>query len=223
MSKYNSACKCFGRKLTTAHRSLYALPMRLVLQRVSQASVSVDGKIVGEIGPGYVILLCVLKGDTALKAQWLAEKVTKLRLFDSPASAEATAGRPEGKVEPLDMTVGASFGNTSGDPSRNPAPSRTSEKPIKSGTGARVNDRSVLASGGEILVISQFTLAANIQKGNRPDYTAAAAPEEATVLYEYFMKKLRELQVKKVSSGLFGAMMSVQLINDGPVTLVLEK
>lgn len=160
-------------KLTTEYRSLYAPSMRLVLQRVSQASVSVDGKIVGSIGPGYLILLCILRGDTALQAQWLAEKVTKLRLFDSS----------EGKV----------------------------------------NDRSLLDIGGEILVISQFTLAADIQKGNRPDYTAAAAPEEANILYEYFMEKLRELQVKRVSSGLFGAMMSVQLTNDGPVTLTLEK
>lgn len=147
--------------------------MRLVLQRVSQASVSVDDQIVGSIGRGYMILLCVMKGDTSLQAQWLAEKLVKLRLFDSP----------EGKV----------------------------------------NDRSLLNVDGDAIVVSQFTLAGDIAKGNRPDYTAAAGPDEAKILYEYFMKKLRELGVHKVEGGVFGAMMSVQLINDGPVTLILEK
>ncbi|MDO8469300.1 MAG: D-aminoacyl-tRNA deacylase [Candidatus Peribacter sp.] len=147
--------------------------MRLVLQRVSSASVSIDGQIVGEIGRGYVILLCVMQGDTSLQAQWLAEKIVKLRLFDNP--------------------------------------------------NGKVNDQSVLDIVGQILVISQFTLAGDTQKGNRPDYTAAAGPEDAKILYEYFMKKLRELNVAKVESGRFGAMMHVQLINDGPVTLILEK
>ncbi|MDD5623419.1 MAG: D-aminoacyl-tRNA deacylase [Candidatus Peribacteraceae bacterium] len=147
--------------------------MRLVLQRVSSASVAVDGRNVGAIGRGYLILLCVLKGDTSLQAQWLAEKVTKLRLFDAP----------DGKV----------------------------------------NDRSVLDIGGGILVVSQFTLAGDTAKGNRPDYTAAADPGEAKILYEYFLKKLKELGVTKVAGGEFGAMMEVQLVNDGPVTLVLEK
>ncbi|MFH1444258.1 MAG: D-aminoacyl-tRNA deacylase [Candidatus Peregrinibacteria bacterium] len=147
--------------------------MRLVLQRVSQASVSVDDQTVGSIGRGYVILLCVMKGDTSLHAQWLAEKLVKLRLFESH----------EGKV----------------------------------------NDRSLLDIGGEVLVVSQFTLAGDIAKGNRPDYMAAAGPDEAKILYEYFMKKLQELRVHKVEGGVFGAMMSVQLTNDGPVTLILEK
>jgi D-tyrosyl-tRNA(Tyr) deacylase len=147
--------------------------MRLVLQRVSSASVSIDGQIVGAIGRGYVLLLCVMRGDTSLQAQLLAEKIVKLRLF----------GHPNGKV----------------------------------------NDQSILDIGGEVLVVSQFTLAGDTRKGNRPDYTAAAGPEEAKMLYEYFMKKLQELQVAKVESGQFGAEMSVQLANDGPVTLILEK
>ncbi|MDD5103536.1 MAG: D-aminoacyl-tRNA deacylase [Candidatus Peribacteraceae bacterium] len=147
--------------------------MRLVLQRVKEASVTVDGQIVGAIGAGYLILLCVMKGDTSLQAQLLAEKIVKLRLFDS--------------------------------------------------VGGKVNDRSLLDVHGEVLVVSQFTLAADIQKGNRPDYTAAAGPEEAKILYEYFMQKLRELDVQKVEGGRFGAAMSVQLTNDGPVTLILEK
>jgi D-tyrosyl-tRNA(Tyr) deacylase len=147
--------------------------MRLVLQRVKEASVNVSGSVVGQIGPGYLVLLCVCRGDTALQAQWLAEKIVKLRLFDAPSG--------------------------------------------------KVNDQSVLDIGGEILVVSQFTLAGDIAKGNRPDYTAAASPEEAKTLYEYFMKKLKELGVANVAGGAFGAMMDVHLVNDGPVTLVIEK
>jgi len=147
--------------------------MRIVLQRVSSASVSIDDQTVGQIGRGYLILFCVMRGDTSLQAQLLAEKVVKLRLFDHP--------------------------------------------------NGKVNDQSILDIGGEVLVVSQFTLAGDTRKGNRPDYTAAAGPEEAKMLYEYFMKKLQELQVAKVEGGEFGAMMSVQLTNDGPVTLILEK
>lgn len=151
----------------------YTFSMRIVLQRVTAASVAVDGRTVGSIGPGYLILLCVMRGDTSLQAQLLAEKIVKLRLFDSA----------DGKI----------------------------------------NDRSLLDIGGEVLVVSQFTLAGDTKKGNRPDYTAAAGPEEAKILYEYFMKKLKESGVSKVASGQFGAMMNVQLTNDGPVTLILEK
>jgi D-tyrosyl-tRNA(Tyr) deacylase len=147
--------------------------MRIVLQRVKESSVSVDGSVIGSVGAGYLLFLCVMKGDTSLQAQWLAEKIVKLRLFDAP----------DGKV----------------------------------------NDKSVLDCGGEILVVSQFTLAGDTAKGNRPDYTAAAGPDEAKILYEYFMKKLRELGVKKVEGGEFGAMMEVKIVNDGPVTLILEK
>lgn len=147
--------------------------MRLLLQRVTQASVSINQQIVGQIGQGYLLLFCVMKGDTSLQAQLLAEKVSKLRLFD--------------------------------------------------GEDGKVNDRSILDIGGAVLVVSQFTLAGDVSKGSRPDYTAAAAAADATVLYEYFMRKLRELGIQKVETGVFGAEMSVSLVNDGPVTIFLEK
>lgn len=147
--------------------------MRIVLQRVTEASVAVDGHTVGAIGQGYLLLLCVMRGDTAAHAQLLAEKIVKLRLFD--------------------------------------------------GANGKINDRSLLDIGGAVLVISQFTLAGDVHKGNRPDYTAAAAPDEAKVLYAYFLQKLRESGVAQVEEGSFGAHMLVHLVNDGPVTLVLEK
>ncbi len=146
--------------------------MRLVLQRVSQASVSVDGKIVGQIDKGYLILLCVMKGDTAKDAGWLAEKVCGLRLFDGP----------DGKI----------------------------------------NDRSLLDVKGEALVVSQFTLAGDVRKGRRPDYTAAAVPAEAEALYGQFLQTLRSLGISKVEGGSFGAHMFVSLTNDGPVTILLD-
>jgi len=87
----------------------------------------------------------------------------------------------------------------------------------------KINDQSILDTGGSILVVSQFTLAGRLEKGNRPDYSQAAPPEDAKVLYEYFIRKLEQLGVEKVESGEFGAMMEVALVNDGPVTLILEK
>lgn len=148
------------------------MPMKVVLQRVSRGSVSVDGTVVGSIEQGYVLLLGVLHGDTAAQAELLAEKIVKLRLFDGP----------DGKI----------------------------------------NDQSILDIGGKILVISQFTLAGSTQKGNRPDYTQAEDPKSANTLYEYFIGKLRELGAT-VEHGEFGAMMEVEIMNDGPVTLLLEK
>ena len=147
--------------------------MSMVLEKVAEAAVSVDGETVGSIGEGYLLLFGVLRGDTAAQAQLLAEKIVKLRLFD--------------------------------------------------GENGKINDRSVLDAGGGILVVSQFTLAGNTEKGNRPDYTAAAPPDEARMLYEYFIGKLRELGVARVEAGEFGAHMDVSLRNDGPVTLILEK
>lgn len=144
-----------------------------MLQRVSQASVRVSGKEEKRIGRGYLLLLCVMEGDTEAEAQWLAEKVSKLRLFE--------------------------------------------------GDKGKMNDRSVLDIGGSILVISQFTLAADISKGNRPDYTGAAGPEKAKLLYTKFVQYLRSLGVKEVREGEFGAHMEIELINDGPVTLTLER
>ena len=147
--------------------------MRILLQRVLRASVSVDAAVVGSIGPGYLLLVGVLKDDTEEQARWLASKVAKLRLFD--------------------------------------------------GENAKVNDRSLLDIGGEALVISQFTLAGNIEKGNRPDYTAAESPQRAEALYECFQDFLRTEGVTRVAAGTFGAHMQVELVNDGPVTLLLEK
>ena len=147
--------------------------MRILLQRVSTASVSVDRRVVGSIGRGYLLLLGVMQGDTEEQASWLAHKIVHLRLFDAQ----------DGKV----------------------------------------NDRSILDIGGEALVVSQFTLAGDFAKGNRPDYTAAAAPAHAIPLYEFFMDALRKEGVAKIESGTFGAMMEVSLINDGPVTLWLER
>jgi D-tyrosyl-tRNA(Tyr) deacylase len=151
----------------------YTSPMRLLLQKVSQASVSVDTKEIARISQGYLLFLGVMAGDTEEQAKWLAEKVSKLRLWDSS----------EGKI----------------------------------------NDRSLFDIGGSALVVSQFTLAGNTEKGNRPDYTAAAHPIVAEPLYERFCQFLREAGVGDVQNGKFGAAMQVDLTNEGPVTLVLER
>lgn len=147
--------------------------MRVLLQRVSQASVIVDAMTVGSIHRGYVLFLGVMRGDTENQARWLASKIVKIRLFD--------------------------------------------------GVEGKINDRNLLDVGGEALVVSQFTLAGDTAKGNRPDYTAAEAPARAEEVYEVFQEALRTEGVKHVASGTFGAHMQVELLNDGPVTLFLEK
>jgi D-tyrosyl-tRNA(Tyr) deacylase len=147
--------------------------MRLLLQKVSQASVTVDTKEIARISKGYLLFIGVMAGDTEEQAKWLAEKVSKLRLWDSP----------EGKI----------------------------------------NDRSIVDVCGSALVVSQFTLAGNTEKGNRPDYTKAAHPVVAEPLYERFCQYLREAGVREVQTGKFGAMMQVELVNEGPVTLVMER
>jgi len=154
-------------------RSCYNLSMRLLLQKVTSASVSVSDSVVGEIGQGYLLFLGVMEGDSESQADKLAEKAVNLRLFD--------------------------------------------------GDNGKINDRSLLDISGEALVVSQFTLAGDLKKGNRPDYTAAADSASAKKLYEYFIEKLKSLGVKKVEAGEFGAYMQVSLTNDGPVTLWLEK
>jgi len=151
----------------------YTLFMRIVLQRISEAAVSIEGEVVGKAGKGYLLLVGCMQGDTESNAQALAEKIVKLRLFD--------------------------------------------------GEDGKINDRSILDCGGDILVVSQFTLAGRTEKGNRPDYTQALAPAEARVLYERFIEMLQALGVKSVESGEFGAHMMVSLVNDGPVTLILDK
>jgi D-tyrosyl-tRNA(Tyr) deacylase len=146
--------------------------MRGVLQRVSRASVSVQGSPRGEIGPGLLVLLGIAEGDGEEDAVLLAGKVARLRVFENDA------GR---------------------------------------------FDRSLLDTGGAALVVSQFTLLADSkrQKGTRPDFSHAARPEIAEPIYERFCQALRDLGVP-VETGVFGARMQVELVNDGPVTIVLD-
>ncbi len=144
--------------------------MRVVLQRVSQAEVAVDGRVTGRIGPGAVILLGVAKGDAEADVVGLVTKIAGLRIF-ADADEKINLGPAE--------------------------------------------------SGAEFLVVSQFTLYGNCRKGRRPSFDGAAVPEEGRRLYEAFVVQLRA-QGFKVETGEFGAMMKVSLINDGPVTLILE-
>ena len=145
--------------------------MKAVIQRVSEASVTVDRQITGAVGRGLLILLGVMEGDDEADADIMAAKAAKLRVF-------------------------------------------TDE-----------NDKmnlSVLDVGGEILCVSQFTLCADVKKGNRPSFTPSAPPEEANRLYEYFTDRLRAEGISRVETGVFGADMQVESVNDGPVTLILD-
>jgi D-tyrosyl-tRNA(Tyr) deacylase len=144
--------------------------MRAVLQRVSRASVTVDGAVIGQIGQGLLVLLGVAQTDTAEQARWLAEKIVGLRIF-----ADA-----EDKM-----------------------------------------NRSVADVGGGVLVVSQFTLYGDCQKGRRPSFIDAAPPEIAIPLYEEFVNAVKAQGIP-VATGRFGAMMQVELVNDGPVTVILE-
>jgi D-aminoacyl-tRNA deacylase len=146
--------------------------MRAVVQRVAGARVRVVEHVAGEIGAGLCVLLGVARGDGQAKAEWLAGKVARLRVFENE----------EGRF-----------------------------------------DRSLLDTGGEALVVSQFTLLADSkrQRGNRPDFSQAAPREEAEPIYEAFCEVMRALGVR-VETGRFGATMTVEILNDGPVTLVLD-
>ncbi len=146
--------------------------MRVVLQRVKNASVTVSGERISEIGEGLLLLVGVAKDDGEDVAGWLAEKIVGLRIFNDE----------DGK-----MNLGV---------------------------------RDV---GGEILAVSQFTLLADTRKGKRPSFIKAALPEEAEPLFDYFCERLRAAGVASVKTGRFGAMMDVALVNDGPVTIVLER
>ncbi len=145
--------------------------MKLVLQRVSSASVEVDGKVVGEIGKGLLVLLGVTHGDDESVIPWLVNKTAEMRIFEDD----------EGKM-----------------------------------------NRSLTDIGGEMLVVSQFTLYARCKKGRRPDFIEAAKPEKAERLYEEFVRQVRAMGVT-VQTGVFGAHMQVGLVNDGPVTIILER
>lgn len=144
--------------------------MRALLQRVDTASVSVDGKTIGEIGPGLLILLCAMQGDTEAEADILAAKITKLRIFKDTADK---------------MNL------------------------------------SLKDTGGAALIVSQFTLAADTSRGNRPGFSAAAPPETGRHLYDYFSKQMQNLGIT-IANGQFGADMNVSLINAGPVTIWLD-
>lgn len=145
--------------------------MRALVQRVSQASVRIDGEVVGAIGPGVTVLVGVTHGDTAEESKWLARKIAGLRIFEDR----------EGK-----MNVG------------------------------------LVDAGGQALVVSQFTLYANASKGRRPSFVDAAPPEVAEPLVEAVADALRDYGVP-VEEGVFGATMTVEIHNEGPVTILLER
>jgi len=145
--------------------------MKAVIQRVSSASVTVDGQVVGQIKQGVMVLLGVEKGDTEAAADWLAEKIVCLRIFEDEA----------GKM-----------------------------------------NRSLTDIAGAVLAVSQFTLAGNCDKGRRPSFDTAAPADEGRRLYDYFVEALKRQNVP-VQTGIFQADMQVALVNDGPVTFILER
>ncbi|MBO5358830.1 MAG: D-tyrosyl-tRNA(Tyr) deacylase [Clostridia bacterium] len=145
--------------------------MKAVIQRVSSASVTVDGNIVGSCNEGYMILFGAAEGDTLEDIEILAKKTVNLRVFCDEND--------------------------------------------------KMN-RSILDINGEALVISQFTLCADVKKGNRPSFINAMQPDLASQYYDIFCEKLKELGVKRVEKGIFGADMKVSLVNDGPVTILFD-
>ncbi len=144
--------------------------MKAVIQRVKESSVSVEGKVVGRIGKGLLVLLGVAEEDGEKQADFLVEKIIRLRIFEDK----------EGKM-----------------------------------------NLSLADTGGELLVVSQFTLLGDCRKGRRPSFIKAAKPEKAGQLYEYFISQAKAKGIS-VQTGQFRAMMDVALINDGPVTLIAE-
>jgi D-tyrosyl-tRNA(Tyr) deacylase len=144
--------------------------MKALIQRVSSAQVEIAGTTVGGIGKGLLVFLCAVKGDTEKDLEYIARKVSSLRIFEDE----------QGKM-----------------------------------------NRSVMEINGEVLVVSQFTLAASTRKGNRPSFDNAEAPEQAKRMYDLFIKLLRDIGAP-VQTGTFAAMMQVSLVNDGPVTISLD-
>jgi D-tyrosyl-tRNA(Tyr) deacylase len=145
--------------------------MRVVIQKVSEASVAIEGKTISSIKKGLVILLGIEDDDFEEDIDWLVKKIIQLRIFDDENG---------------------------------------------------VMNRSVQDVNGEIIVVSQFTLFASTKKGNRPSYIRASKPEFAIPMYEKFIAKTEQLLGKKVGTGKFGAMMDVALVNDGPVTIIID-
>ncbi len=145
--------------------------MRIVIQRVSEAAVKIEGAIVGEIKQGLLILLGIEQEDSQKDADYLVQKICNLRIFSDA----------EGKMNLSNQDI-----------------------------------------GGEFLVVSQFTLHAATRKGNRPSYIKAARPEVAIPLYEYFIALLQKTSINSIQTGRFGADMQVSLVNDGPVTILMD-
>ena len=145
--------------------------MRVVLQRVARASVTVEDRVVGSIGKGFLLLVGFAAGDGENQIRWMADKIVGLRVFPDD----------EGRM-----------------------------------------NRDLLDVGGALLVVSQFTLYADARKGRRPSFVGAAQPDEARSNYERFVSELEQREVP-VATGEFGALMSVELLNDGPVTLILDR
>lgn len=145
--------------------------MRAVVQRVTRASVAIEGRVVGSIQRGLLVLLGVARGDNTATIEWMADKILGLRIFSDE----------EGKM-----------------------------------------NRDLGAVGGSVLVVSQFTLYGDVSRGRRPSFVDAAPPEIAVPIYQEFLETLRS-RGARVASGEFGAMMEVELVNDGPVTLLIER
>ena len=145
--------------------------MRIVVQRVRSASVTIDGKIHSTIGNGLLVLAGIEEADTPEDAAWLAAKTVNLRLFDDSNG---------------------------------------------------VMNLSAAETGSDIMIVSQFTLHASTRKGNRPSYIRAARPEKAVPVYEEFIARTEEMLGKKTATGIFGAMMDIELVNNGPVTIIID-
>lgn len=145
--------------------------MRVLIQRVKHASVTVEGELISKIGTGLLVLVGICDEDSNEDIEWLTKKISNIRLFDDENG---------------------------------------------------VMNKSVIEIDGELLVVSQFTLMASTKKGNRPSYIKAAKPEFSIPMYEQFCKELQESVNKSVKTGVFGADMKVELINDGPVTIYID-
>jgi len=173
--------------------------MLVLLQRVKEARVDVAGQTIGAIQQGLLVLLCAERGDSEAVADKLLAKILKLRIFN-------------------DDGVGA------GPPQADPAPSGGSEPHGVGSVGANKSgkmNKSVVDVGGGLLIVSQFTLAADTSSGNRPSFTNAAPPDEGRRLYDYFVAQARATH-PVVQTGQFAADMQVSLVNDGPVTVPIQ-
>lgn len=146
--------------------------MRLVVQRVSSASVTIDGKISGKIGPGLLVFAAVHHTDTEAEIEWAVSKMVRLRIFQDD----------QGKM-----------------------------------------NKSVYDTKGSILIVSQFTLYGDVRKGTRPSFIESAPPDKAERLYDYFVSYTRSVFLGTVETGEFAAMMQVELVNDGPVTIIIDR